>query len=209
MKVNGDAMKLFIAGEASASAQKDNNGWGSYLHEFISPNLEVLNFAEKNQSTKSFIGSGMLFKIDLEMDSNDYLLIQFGINEMINDAYHFTNYNTDFIENLERFSTVALSHHATPIFLTPIIKYKFNDNKLVEDNLKNYVSSIRDFCEKNNFPLIDIYKISHDIMLKFGKDEAKKFYKLNSNGIHDETLLSSYGAKMFSSIIATELRKYI
>ncbi|MDO9628774.1 MAG: hypothetical protein Q7I99_02635 [Acholeplasmataceae bacterium] len=77
--------KLYIAGDSTASIKQDDKrpetGWGECLHEFVTPNIEIVNYAQNGKSTKSFIEEGLLDQIDKEIKEDDYLLIQFGHND--------------------------------------------------------------------------------------------------------------------------------
>ncbi len=214
-------MKLFIAGDSTAANKLPNkrpeSGWGEYIKDFISPNLEVKNYAENGRSTKSFIAEGRLFQIETEIEEGDFLIIQFGHNDSKPDKERHTEPDKDYLENLERFATVAVSAHAMPIFISSITRRKFVDGKLDPNAVADYPQAMKAFCEKNNYPFIDMYKISQDIISKMGDEDSKKFHNYllsgeNDNypeGITDDTHFSPYGAKMYASIIAIELRKYI
>jgi len=214
-------MKIFIAGDSTAANKQQNkrpeSGWGEYLKDFISPNLEIRNYAENGRSTKSFIAEGRLFQIETEISEGDYLLVQFGHNDSKPEDARHTDPNTDYLDNLERFATVALSAHATPIFLSSITRRKFVDGKLDPNAVSDYPEAMKAFCQKHNYPFIDMYQISQKLISQLGDESSKKFHnylKPNENpnypnGVTDDTHFSPYGAKMYASVIAVELRKFI
>ena len=213
---------LFIAGDSTASSKLDEkrpeSGWGEFLHEYISPNLIVKNYAKNGKSTKSFITDGLLDQIDLEIKEDDYLLIQFGHNdEKIEDPLRYTDPRTEYKNNLMRFVLVAKKHGATPILLTSITRRKFLDGQLEEHTIGEYPSHMKAFAKENSIALIDAYQITHHIICQSGQEYSKKFYlhlekneSINyPNGVMDNTHLSLFGAQMIASLIAVELKKII
>ncbi len=214
-------MNIFIAGDSTAANKQQNkrpeSGWGEYLKDFVSPSLRIRNYAENGRSTKSFIAEGRLFQIETEISEGDFLLIQFGHNDSKPDEARHTEPDKDYIDNLQRFATVATSAHATPIFLSSITRRRFADGKLDPKAVDLYPEAMKVFCEKNGYPFIDIYKISQKLIRQLGEEGSKRFHNylepgVNQNypdGKQDDTHLSPYGAKMYASIIAIELRKYI
>jgi lysophospholipase L1-like esterase len=214
--------KLFIAGDSTASIKLDTKrpetGWGEFLAEFITPNIEVLNYAQNGKSTKSFIAEGLLDIIEDEIQEDDYLLIQFGHNdEKIEDSKRYTDPKTEYKDNLMRFSLIAKKKKAIPIFLSSITRRKFKDGKLEENTVGDYPNQMKEFARENHLLFIDSYRVTHKIIKESGIDYSKKFYlhlKPDESpnypeGITDDTHLSPFGARMFASLIAVELKKII
>ena len=214
--------KLYIAGDSTASIKLDikrpETGWGEFLDEFITPNIEVINYAQNGKSTKSFITEGLLERIDHEIQEDDYLLIQFGHNdEKLEDPSRYTDPRTEYKENLMRFVLTAKKHQAIPILLTSITRRKFKDGKLEKHTVGEYPNQMKEFAREHQILLIDTYKITHQIIGDAGVEYSKKFYLhltpgdfINyPNGITDDTHLSPFGARMIASLIAVELKKII
>ena len=212
--------KLYIAGDSTASIKLDSKrpetGWGEFLHEFLTPNIEVVNYAQNGKSTKSFITEGLLEKIDNEIQEDDYLLIQFGHNdEKSEDPLRYTDPRTEYKDNLMRFVLVAKKHQAIPILLSSVTRRKFVDGKLDHHTVGDYPNQMKEFAKENRIHFIDTYKISHKIIDQSGENYSKKFFlHLNPNesrnypnGITDNTHLSTFGARMIASLIAVELKK--
>jgi hypothetical protein len=189
-------MKLYIAGDHFAAGNKLNSGWGKHLSEFISPNIEVVDDSCDQANTSSFVAQGRLFKIETDIEDGDHLLVQFGFHDVIDVPMVY------FVDNLQRFITVAKSVHQVPIFLTPIYNPKFSKSKQNHESLLTYVESIREFCHHNDVPLIDMFDLTQKLTLKFNQKMIEQFYQ-------DDIYLTSYGARMYASIIANELKQYI
>ncbi|MCR3906424.1 MAG: rhamnogalacturonan acetylesterase [Tenericutes bacterium] len=215
--------KLFIAGDSTAATKlhkkRPETGWGEHLSSFITPNLEVRNFAQNGRSTKSFIDDGLLDHIEREIGEFDYLLIQFGHNdEKIEDQSRYTNPNTTYKENLLKFVLVARKNQAIPILVTPISRRRFIDKQTIDPlAVGHYPKAMQEFARDQKIELIDMFSITQKLYEDLGAEQSKKlFLHLEPNehenypeGIKDDTHLSPYGAKIIASIIAVELKKII
>ncbi|QWB95181.1 hypothetical protein KHQ89_04210 [Mycoplasmatota bacterium] len=189
-------MKLYIAGDHFAAGNKIESGWAKQLNEFISPNIEIVDESTDQASTSSFVAQGRLFKIETDIKDGDHLLVQFGFHDAFDVPIDY------FVDNLQRFITVNKSVHQLPIFLTPIYNPKFSKSKQNLDSLNVYVEAIKKFCHENDVVLIDIFDITKKLTSKFNNKMIDQFYL-------DDIYLTSYGARMYASIIANELKKYI
>jgi len=215
--------KVFIAGDSTAAIKieekRPESGWGEFLQDFISPNLEVRNFAQNGRSTKSFIDEGILDQIDKEIKKDDYLLIQFGHNdEKKEDPKRYTTAYGTYQENLLKFVLMARRHEAIPILITSITRRRFIDKEYIDPNaLGEYPMSMIDVAKKYDVKSIDMFKISQKLLQELGDAGSRKLFmhfKPNEsihypNGLEDNTHFNPYGAKMIASIIASELKKII
>jgi lysophospholipase L1-like esterase len=189
-------MKLYIAGDHFAAGNKTESGWAKQLNEFISPNIEIVDESTDQASTSSFVAQGRLFKIETDIKDGDHLLVQFGFHDALDVEIPY------FVDNLQRFITVTKSVHQMPIFLTPIYNPKFSKSKQNQDSLNIYIEAMRKFCHDNDVALIDIFEMTKKLTLKFSEKMIDQFYL-------DDIYLTTYGSRMYASIIANELKKYI
>ena len=215
--------KLFIAGDSTAATKleekRPETGWGELLHEFISPNLEVCNSAQNGRSTKSFIEEGLLDQLDKEIQEGDFLLIQFGHNdEKKEDPKRYTTAYGTYQENLLKFVTVARRHQAVPILITSITRRRFIDKEFIDPNaLGEYPMAMIELAKKYDILCIDMFKISQKILQDLGDQDSRKLFmhfkpnesKNYPNGLEDNTHFTPYGAKIFASLIAIELKKLL
>ena len=214
-------MKIFIAGDSTAAPKIESKhpetGWGECLHEFISPLYDIFNLAENGRSTKSLIDEERLDIIDSKIQKNDLLLIQFGHNdEKSDDPSRYTTLS-QCTANLDRMAKVATSHDAIPVFITSITRRKFVGGKLDSNAVKDYPNAMKTYALNHKYHLIDMYKISQDILSMSGeKGSIKYFNHLLPNahpnypeGIKDDTHFGPYGARQFASIIASYLQHYL
>ena len=150
-------MKVFIAGDSTAACKEENKrpetGWGEKLGLFFDKNVIIRNFAKNGRSSKSFMNEGLLDLIDKEINENDYLFIQFGHNDGKPNPDRHTTFE-EYQDNLMKYANVALSHKATPIFLTSISRRRFKEDKTLDINtVEIYPEACKDFCKKKQFYL--------------------------------------------------------
>jgi len=214
--------KLFIAGDSTAAPKleqkRPESGWGEYLHLFMSPLIEIKNYAENGRSTKSFISDGLLEKIDHEIKAGDYLVIQFGHNdEKTEDPKRYTDPGSEYQDNLLRMARVAIKHQATPILITSITRRLFIDHQLKNDTIGLYPRMMLACADRENIHVIDAYHMTWDLLFRLGEEKSKdiflhlapRTYETYPDGLTDNTHLSPYGAKLIASLIALELNKII
>jgi lysophospholipase L1-like esterase len=215
--------KLFIAGDSTAAIKleekRPESGWGEFLADFISPNLEVRNFAQNGRSTKSFVEEGILDQIDKEIMKDDYLIIQFGHNdEKKEDPKRYTTAYGTYQENLLKFVLTARRHEAIPILITSITRRRFIDKEYMDPNaLGEYPLAMLEVAKKYDVKVIDMFKISQKLLQDLGDAGSRKLFmhfkpnesKNYPNGLEDNTHFNPYGAQMMASIIANELKKII
>ncbi|MBQ6213252.1 MAG: hypothetical protein IJJ57_10235, partial [Ruminococcus sp.] len=76
---------IYIAGDSTVQTYKASaapqQGWGAYLGENMPQGVSVSNHAIAGRSSKSFYDNGRLDTILNSIQQNDYLLVQFGIND--------------------------------------------------------------------------------------------------------------------------------
>ena len=112
--------KLFVIGDSVAAPRQESeqpmNGWGSHLSDFIGRDVEVLNFARSEMTTRKYFTER--FQLLLErLASDDVVLIGLGsVDSMIHDATRFVpvpefrtwlNSFVQYINRLFRIESVA------------------------------------------------------------------------------------------------------
>ena len=89
-----------------------------------------------------------------------------------------------------------------------ITSYNVCYTKLLRNAVSDYPEAMKAFCQKHNYPFIDMYQISQKLISQLGDESSKKFHnylKPNENpnypnGVTDDTHFSPYGAKMYAFV---------
>lgn len=170
------------------------------------------NYARNGRSTRNFISEGRLKVIDGQIKEGDYLFVIFGHNDQkADDPNRFTDPDTDFKENLLTFAQTAEKHGAYPVFFTPVARRIFDEEtKTAKDTLKPYGDAMKAFAEEKGYPLVDLSKLSRQLITEVGYEEAGKFYMGLKAGEYanypegrvDDTHLKPDGAYTFAGLCA-------
>ena len=192
-------------------------GIGQVFHLFLKPEVKVLNFAKNGRSTKSFIDEGRLAAIEEQSTEGDFLFIQFGhIDEKKADPVRYTDPFGQYMVNLERFVNAARGKKAYPVLITPLERRCFAEgNQLGVGEHSDYVAAMKQAAENLDVPLIDLYSMIREKLLKAGAEKTKDWYMhlpkdvypSHPEGLTDNTHLKYEGAVVYGGCIAAGLKK--
>lgn len=215
---------IFWAGDSTNACNKANKypqtGIAQAFDRFTAFDVVIYDHAINGRSTKSFIDQGRLAVIYDEIREGDYLFIQFGHNdEKITDLARYTDPETDFIDNLGKFISVARNKKAIPLLITPLERRNFKDDHvhLEESEHLPYVKAYYEAARRFNAPLIDMYKVSREFIEEHGDEPTKKYFMHVKPGevfwlpdglSTDNTHLKYEGAMMFGQLLAREMAEY-
>ena len=189
-------------------------GWGQLFHEYFDENVTIANHAVNGRSTKSFIIEGRWQTVLDSLNAGDVLFIQFGHNDQkIHDSTRYAAPFGAYQTNLAKFVTEARAVHAVPILLTPVVRRRFDENGQFYDTHGDYPNAVKLLAEDLDVPLIDLHKMSMNVLEQLGEEESKKLflwidpgeYHSLPNGKQDDTHFSEYGARRMAGLVASAL----
>ncbi len=215
-----DKINIFMIGD-STMAEYDSTkypltGWGMKLPVFFNDNVKVHNFGQSGKSTKSFRNLGYWKTVHDSLGKGDYLIIQFGHNdEKEYDTTRYTVPGGTYNANLKRFINEAKSKGAIPILVTSIRRRKFDKNGKLLDTHGEYPNAMRDVAKEMKVPLIDLTKLSKQLIESYGVEGSKKLFcwvapgefPAYPNGNKDNTHFSSLGAEEVSRLFVKGLEQ--
>lgn len=210
---------IFWAGDSTVATNKASTypqtGIGQAFDRFTAMDVAVCNRAVNGRSTKSFIDESRLAPIYNEITKGDFLFIQFGHNdEKINDPARYTDPHGEFIVNLGKFVNVARNKGAYPVFITSVERRLFDENgSLKPSEHTEYVKGMKEAAEKFDVPVIDLFTMSRDFLIKTGDEASKKYYmnlapgeaEWAPEGKIDNSHLKYEGAMLYAGMIAKGL----
>ena len=211
-------VRIFIAGDSTAQTYKEKDGlirgWGQMLHKFLTDDVKVVNHAMGGRSSKTFIEEGRWDRLLSEVQSGDYVIIQFGHNDASTRPERHASHK-DYYKNLTKFVNDVRSKNANPILATSIVMRTFKDRVLVDDRLKAYPAITRMAARDLSVPLIDANVASRDLVLLLGDEPSKPYYRwvepgidpVKPDGIEDDTHMLELGATQMASFIAEEISR--
>lgn len=213
--------KIFYAGD-SISAHNDitkypQAGLPQGLELYIHKDIKIFNHAMNGRSTKSFIDEGRLAAIEKEIESGDFLFLQFGHNdEKKHDPARYTEPFGSFKENLKKYIETARKAGATPVLITPLERRCFADAwTLGPGEHVDYVAGMKEVAAEEGVALIDLYTKSRKLMEEAGAVETTKWFMHLEKGKYascpegkvDDSHLKLEGAVVFAGLIAEGLQE--
>lgn len=212
---------IFWAGDSTVACNKINTfpqtGIAQAFDRYTREDVVIYNHAVNGRSTKSFIDESRLATIYDEITKGDFLFIQFGHNdEKKQDPARYTDPHGDYIVNLGKFVNVARNKNAYPLFITSVERRLFDE----EGNLRpsehtEYVLGMKEAAKRFDVPVVDLFTMSREFLIKTGDEESKKYY-MNlepgeadwaPEGKKDNSHLKYEGALLYSGMIAKGLTK--
>lgn len=209
---------IFWAGDSTVKQNTivtyPQTGIGQAFTRFIDPAcVRVENHAENGRSTKSFIDEGRMAPIYDRIRKGDFLFVQFGHNdEKMNDPARYTDPDTTFQENLEKFVNVARNRGATPVFITPVTRFHLGE-ATEEYRHVRWQAAVKTAGERLGVAVIDLTSLSEQLVISTGAAAQTSFYMNLPAGVHphfpsgqrDNTHLQPAGALAFAGLIARQL----
>ena len=99
---------------------------------------------------------------------------------------------------------------ATPILATSIVRRQFGKDGTLRDSHGRYVPAAAEVAAELNVPLVDMNRLTGELVLKYGPEESKKLYlyvepnvaERFPDGNADDSHLCIRGAEEFAALFA-------
>lgn len=209
---------LFMMGDSTMAIKSPDRfpetGWGMAFSQKVNENAIVINKAKNGRSTKSFINEGIWSSVYENLNSGDYVFIQFGHNDEKIETPGLGTTIAEYKENLSFFVNKVREKKATPILLTPIARRRFTEGKLV-DTHGNYPDAVRKVADSLGVSLIDMTVETSALLVEKGEEESIKYFlhlpvgdKNYPNGVTDNTHLNEFGADEIANIVVNKIKAF-
>ncbi|HHY84304.1 MAG TPA: rhamnogalacturonan acetylesterase [Verrucomicrobia bacterium] len=188
-----DLPTLFLLGDSTVCDQplEPWNSWGQMLPVFFKPTIAVANHAESGETLRSSLGAGRLDKVLSLMKPGDYLLIQFGHNDMKDRA---DNALAVYKENLALFITRTREKGGHPVLVTSMERKA----GVTEPTLAGYPNAVREVAVQLNVPLVDLNAMSRTLYRALGDQLDAAF--------QDGTHHNNYGSFLLAKCVIQGLK---
>ena len=185
---------IFIAGDSTVCDQPAEpwNSWGQMLPRFFQPDVAVANYAESGETIKSSLGANRFDKVFSLMKSGDYLLVQFGHNDMKDKA---TNALVVYKANLKKIVARTRELGGTPVLVTSMERKA----GVEQDTLAGYPQTVRDAAGEEHCALIDLHSMSRVFYRALGADLDKAF--------QDGTHHNNYGSYELAKCVVAGIQQ--
>lgn len=198
--------RLFLLGDSTVTDQEEApyTGWGQVLPRNLERGVSVVNHSGSGESTTSFLQDPRMWQsVDEQLRPGDVALIQLAHNDKETAAEKYR-------ENLRLLIDGVRARGAMPVLVTPIVRHRFEDGKLTDVGLihtgaGSLPQHIRDIAAERDVPLIDLTARTQELVEGLGPEASAPLYLIAEKG--DRTHTSGYGAGVYSSFVAEELRR--
>lgn len=205
-----------------AEDKRPETGWGEVFSLMLKDGVRVENKAKNGRSTRSFMEEKRWEEVCKNIQSGDYVLIQFGHNDEKIDKPSVGTTIEEYKNNLSLFVRQTQEKGGQPILLTSIARRNFVNSRLV-DTHGRYPDAVRIVADSLGVPLIDLTLHTNKLLDSLGEAASQKLFlhldpgQVNyPKGITDNTHLNEYGAAAVSDLVIEEihrqrlpLRKYL
>ena len=204
--VKVDVPTVFILGDSTVCDQSKEPyaSWGQMLPRFFKPEVAVANHAESGESLGSSTGAGRLEKVLSVMKGGDYLLIQYGHNDMKSKD---PNAPQIYKSHLKKWVQQAKARGGIPVLITPMNRHRFDGGTVIQ-TLGDYPDMVRQAAAEEGVALIDLNAMSKTLYEALGPRESIRLFKHNADLTEfDGTHHSPYGAYELARCIVEGIRQ--
>ena len=217
--VSSDKPVVYVASDSTAQSYNASyapqQGWGYYLQDYFTDNVQVSNHSIAGRSSKSFYDNGRLQTILDQIREGDYLIVCFGIND---GAYNkeeryapvCSNADNPTQGSFEYYMTFyikgALDKGATPILMCPTLSIK-GAQQPFGAGYRNIDSACQALARKYNVPYFDLSAAMANDFNNRPYDTVYSYYMgSTTQGGTDFTHFTETGAKVTAEIICKGIK---
>lgn len=189
-----DAVTVFVLGDSTVADQPKEpwNSWGQMLTRFFGPSAAVANHAESGESIKSSLGAGRIRKVLASLKAGDFVLVQFGHNDMKDkDPNALAKYQANF----EKLIDDVRAKGAHPVLITSMERKA----GVKQPTLRDYPDTVREIAKDKHVPLIDLNVMSVTLYKALGDQLDAAF----QDGSHH----NAFGSYLLANCVAEGIRE--
>ena len=165
-----DVPTIYLLGDSTVTDQPYEpwNSWGQMLTRFLKPDIAVANYADSGESIRSSLGARRVAKVLSLLRKGDFVLVQFGHNDM-------KDKREGALELYERNLTTLVrdvrAKGATPVLVTSMERKA----GVKQETLGEYPATARRAAAAEKAALIDLQPASRTLYAALGADLDKAF----------------------------------
>ncbi len=202
----GKVTTVFIIGDSTVCDQPTEpfNSWGQMLPRWFKTDVAVSNQAESGETAGGFVGARRIDKVMQTMVAGDYLLMQFGHNDMKSKAPTAVD---DYKKTLAQFCTETRAKGGTPIICTAVSRKTFGPDGKIRNSFitaqGDYIAAAKQVATDQKAMLIDLNALTATFYEAVGPTDAGKLFAGPTQGTHHGDYGSYEVAKMVIQGIKT------
>lgn len=212
-----DKVTVYLIGDSTiankAITAYPETGWGMPFQFMFDSTVVVDNRARNGRSTRTFIAENLWQPVADKLLPGDYVFIQFGHNDESKEKTDRYTSPEDYKSNLVKFIRETQAKKANPVLLTPVTRRRFKEGKIQETHLE-YSPLVLEVAKAQKVPVIDLDKLSRELLQEFGEENSKLLFLQLQPGEHpnypdgkdDNTHFNELGARKMAQIVLKEIR---
>lgn len=198
-----DLPVLYIIGDSTVCDQPGEPyaGWGQMLPRFFRPTIVLANHAESGESYRSALGARRFDKIFDLMMPGDFLIMQFGHNDM--KAVDEKSY----ADSIRQVVSRCRERQGVPIIVAPMERLGFDEQGKVKESLKGVPQAARDTAAELGVPLVDLNAMSREFYEALGPEKSLLAFAKPFGEKPDFTHHSNYGGYELAKCVVEGVRQ--
>ncbi|MBE7174232.1 MAG: rhamnogalacturonan acetylesterase [Williamsia sp.] len=217
MPLEKKKIKVYLIGDSTMANKQvkayPETGWGMPFTVFFDSTVVVDNRAQNGRSTRSFMAENRWQPVVDQLQEGDYVLVQFGHNDEVPTKTTYTK-PEEFTANLVKYVSDTKSKKAIPVLITPVARRKFNAGGHITGTHDEYSALVRKVAQEQGVALIDLDKISQELLQKMGPENSKLLFNYVEPGEHpnypqgrqDDTHFSEFGARRMAELVLAQIK---
>jgi lysophospholipase L1-like esterase len=189
-----DVPTVFLLGDSTVCDQPAEpwNSWGQMLPRFFKPEIAVANHAESGETVADSLRAQRFEKVFSLMKPGDYLLVQFGHNDMKNKA---TNALEIYKSDLKKIVARTRELGGTPLLVTSMER----KSGVEQDTLAGYPDAVRAVAKAENCALVDLNVMSRAFYRALRENVGRAF--------QDGTHHNNYGSYELAKCVVAGIKQ--
>lgn len=172
---------VFYIGDSTVTFNRistyPQQGMSNVLPLFLRSGINSAAHGHNGRSTKSFQDEGLWQPVADNLNSGDFLLIQFSHNDEKADPNRHTDPDTTFKDNLRLFIRTARNAGAYPVLHTPIARRLFDgDGNFLPGSHGEYPRAIREVGAEMGVPVIDLTIATEQYLAQLGDEPSRPLF---------------------------------
>jgi lysophospholipase L1-like esterase len=196
-----DVPTIFLMGDSTVCDQprEPYNSWGQMITRFFKPVAAVSNQAESGEAVAGALSKLRLAKIWAVMKPGDWLLMQFGHNDMKSTAPDALERYTG---DLRRVVDETRKRGGIPVLFTPVSRRSFDADGKITNSFGGYPDAVKLVAREKDVPLIDLQEMGAAFYEAMGPDASHRAFANMSENTHH----SDYGSYQLAKCVVQRIK---
>ncbi len=185
-----DVPTVYIVGDSTSCDQmvEPFNSWGQSITNFFKADIAVANHGESGETFADSLGRHRFDKVWSLMKPTDYLIVQFGHNDM-----KAPGTVESYRSAIQRVVDGTKKTGGTLIIVTPMNRHTFSGTT-VTNSLNGYPYAAWEMAKNNSVACVELNGMSKTLYEAFGPEGSQVLFAQTGATSHDGTHHSDFGS---------------